>query len=119
MPAYQCQRKRLEFPRLFDQVLADIGDHQSLQESLSSFSSHILTLSTMLERATPDSLVLLDELGRATDPEEGGALGVTILEVFRDRGVFTLASTHFLMAMKVYRSLDSRVCSMAPWDSTI
>ncbi|HEY1754233.1 MAG TPA: Smr/MutS family protein [Bryobacteraceae bacterium] len=89
-----------EFP-LFDQVLADIGDHQSLQESLSSFSAHIGAIRTMLERATADSLVLLDELGRATDPEEGGALGVVILETFRERGAFTLASTH-LMAMKVY-----------------
>ncbi len=89
-----------EFP-LFDQVLADIGDHQSLEESLSSFSSHVLALGSMLERATVDSLVLLDELGRATDPEEGGALGVTILEAFRGRGAFTLASTH-LVAMKVY-----------------
>lgn len=89
-----------EFP-LFDQVLADIGDHQSLAESLSSFSSHILAVRSMLERATGDSLVLLDELGRATDPEEGGALGVTVLETFRARGAFTLASTH-LMAMKVY-----------------
>src|SRR5580704_8879843 len=68
-----------EFP-LFDQVLADIGDHQSLQESLSSFSAHIGTVRRMLERATADSLVLLDELGRATDPEEGGALGVAVLE---------------------------------------
>jgi DNA mismatch repair protein MutS2 len=89
-----------EFP-LFDQVLADIGDHQSLQESLSSFSAHIGAIRSMLERATPDSLVLLDELGRATDPEEGGALGVVLLETFRARGAFTLASTH-LMAMKVY-----------------
>ena len=89
-----------EFP-LFDQVLADIGDHQSLAESLSSFSSHIVAVRSMLELATSDSLVLLDELGRATDPEEGGALGVTVLETFRARGAFTLASTH-LMAMKVY-----------------
>lgn len=89
-----------EFP-LFDEVLADIGDHQSLAESLSSFSSHILAVRSMLERATGDSLVLLDELGRATDPEEGGALGVTVLETLRSRGAFTLASTH-LMAMKIY-----------------
>src|SRR5579884_2586847 len=89
-----------EFP-LFDQVLADIGDHQSLQESLSSFSAHILAIRSMLARATADSLVLLDELGRATDPEEGGALGVVILEAFRHRCAFTLASTH-LLAMKVY-----------------
>jgi DNA mismatch repair protein MutS2 len=89
-----------EFP-LFDQVLADIGDHQSLEESLSSFSSHIGAIRTMLESATAGSLILLDELGRATDPEEGGALGVVILETFRALGAFTLASTH-LMAMKVY-----------------
>ena len=89
-----------EFP-LFDQVLADIGDHQSLAESLSSFSAHIVGVRRMLDEATSDSLVLLDELGRATDPEEGGALGVTVLEAFRKRGAFTMASTH-LMAMKVY-----------------
>ena len=89
-----------EFP-LFDEVLADIGDHQSIQESLSSFSAHMTMLRAMLERATPDSLVLVDELGRATDPEEGGALGVAVLDAFRRHGAFTLASTH-LMAMKVY-----------------
>ena len=96
-----------EFP-LFDEVLADIGDHQSLAESLSSFSAHILAVRTMLEQVTGDSLVLLDELGRATDPEEGGALGVTVLETFRARGAFTLASTH-LMAMKVYGASTSGV----------
>ena len=89
-----------EFP-LFEQVLADIGDHQSIQESLSSFSAHIAHVGEMLEAVTPDSLVLLDELGRATDPEEGGALGVSILETFRAHGAFTLASTH-LMALKIY-----------------
>jgi DNA mismatch repair protein MutS2 len=96
-----------EFP-LFDEVLADIGDHQSLAESLSSFSAHILAVRSMLDQATGDSLVLLDELGRATDPEEGGALGVTVLETFRARGAFTLASTH-LMAMKVYGASTSGV----------
>ncbi len=96
-----------EFP-LFDQVLADIGDHQSLQESLSSFSSHIMAMRSMLESATADSLVLVDELGRATDPEEGGALGVAVLDAFRRRGAFTLASTH-LMAMKVYGASTASV----------
>jgi DNA mismatch repair protein MutS2 len=89
-----------EFP-LFHDVLADIGDHQSIQESLSSFSSHITTLRQMLENASGDSLVLIDELGRATDPEEGGALGVAVMEALRRVGSFTLASTH-LMALKVY-----------------
>jgi len=89
-----------EFP-LFEQVLADIGDQQSIAESLSSFSSHIAHVRDMLEAVTPASFVLLDELGRATDPEEGGALGVSILETFRSNGAFTLASTH-LMALKIY-----------------
>jgi len=89
-----------EFP-IFQQVLADIGDNQSIAESLSSFSSHVRQVGAMLNAATPDSLVLLDELGRATDPEEGGALGVAVLEKFREYGAFTLASTH-LMALKVW-----------------
>jgi DNA mismatch repair protein MutS2 len=86
---------------LFEQVLAEIGDQQSIQESLSSFSGHIARVREMLETVTPQSLVLLDELGRATDPEEGGALGVAILESFRAHGAFTLASTH-LLALKIY-----------------
>jgi DNA mismatch repair protein MutS2 len=89
-----------EFP-LFRQVLADIGDNQSIQESLSTFSAHIARVRQMLEAADSGSLVLLDELGRATDPEEGGALGVAVLEHFRSTGAFTLASTH-LLALKIY-----------------
>jgi DNA mismatch repair protein MutS2 len=108
-----------EFP-LFDQVLADIGDHQSLEQSLSSFSSHIMAIRSMLEQATPDSMVLVDELGRATDPEEGGALGVVVLESFRQRGSFTLASTH-LTAMKVYGASTEGVlnASMGFDDATL
>ncbi|MBI4876603.1 MAG: Smr/MutS family protein [Acidobacteria bacterium] len=89
-----------EFP-LFDQVLADIGDNQSIQESLSTFSAHVTRVRDMEADVTADSLVLLDELGRATDPEEGGALGVALVERFRAAGAFTLASTH-LLALKVY-----------------
>lgn len=95
VPAVEAQ-----FP-IFDQVLADIGDQQSIQESLSTFSAHIAHIREMLLDVTRDSLVLLDELGRATDPEEGGALGVAILDTFRSAGAFTLASTH-LLALKVY-----------------
>jgi DNA mismatch repair protein MutS2 len=89
-----------EFP-VFEQVLAEIGDQQSIQESLSSFSGHIARVREMLETVTPQSLVLLDELGRATDPEEGGPLGVAILESFRAHGAFTFASTH-LLALKIF-----------------
>jgi DNA mismatch repair protein MutS2 len=96
-----------EFP-LFDEVLADIGDHQSIQESLSTFSAHIAAIREMVDRATANSLVLIDELGRATDPEEGGALGVAVLDALRNRGAFTLASTH-LMALKLYGASTSGV----------
>jgi DNA mismatch repair protein MutS2 len=89
-----------EFP-IFDQVLADIGDQQSIEQSLSSFSAHIARIREMVEDATDDTLVLLDELGRATDPEEGGALGVAILDHFRGIRSFVLSSTH-LLALKVY-----------------
>lgn len=89
-----------EFP-IFEQVLADVGDLQSIEQSLSSFSAHIVTIKAMLESVNMDSLVLLDELGRATDPEEGGALGVAILDTFRSAGAFSLASTH-LLAIKIY-----------------
>jgi DNA mismatch repair protein MutS2 len=89
-----------EFP-VFERVLAEIGDQQSIQESLSSFSGHIARVREMLETVTPQSLVLLDELGRATDPEEGGPLGVAILESFRAHGAFTFASTH-LLALKIF-----------------
>jgi DNA mismatch repair protein MutS2 len=89
-----------EFP-FFDQVLADMGDLQSIQESLSTFSAHISRIRDMAAQVTSDSLVLPDELGRATDPEEGGALGVAILDHFRSSGAFTLAATH-LLALKIY-----------------
>ena len=89
-----------EFP-VFEQVLADIGDYQSIQENLSTFSAHVSNIREMALDVTPDSLVLLDELGAATDPEEGGALGVAIVEHFRTAGAYTLVSTH-LMALKIY-----------------
>jgi DNA mismatch repair protein MutS2 len=88
------------FP-VFEQVLADIGDYQSIQENLSTFSAHVSNIREMALDVTPDSLVLLDELGAATDPEEGGALGVAIVEHFRTAGAYTLVSTH-LMALKIY-----------------
>jgi DNA mismatch repair protein MutS2 len=99
------------FP-LYDQVLADIGDNQSIESSLSSFSSHIRHVAELLEQVSPDSLVILDEIGRATDPEEGGALGVAIVDRFHRDGCFTLASTH-LIALKIYGVNHEGVLSAA------
>jgi DNA mismatch repair protein MutS2 len=96
-----------EFP-LFEQVLADIGDYQSIQENLSTFSAHVSNIREMALDVTPDSLVLLDELGAATDPEEGGALGAAIVEHFRAAGAFTLVSTH-LLALKLYAAATAGV----------
>jgi len=98
--AFPVPAAEAEFP-LFEQVLADIGDYQSIQENLSTFSAHVSNIREMALDVTPDSLVLLDELGAATDPEEGGALGTAIVEHFRAAGAFTLVSTH-LMALKIY-----------------
>ncbi|MFN7919847.1 MAG: endonuclease MutS2 [Bryobacteraceae bacterium] len=98
---------KAELP-LFDQVLADIGDHQSLEQSLSTFSAHIARIRQMLGDLTRESLVLLDELGRATDPDEGGALGVAIIDRIRRVGAFALASTH-LVAPKVYAATTEGV----------
>jgi DNA mismatch repair protein MutS2 len=79
---------------LFDRVLVDIGDEQSIAADLSTFSSHVLNLKSMLEEATPNSLVLMDELGTGTAPEEGAALAVALLDAFQEKQCFVLATTH-------------------------
>jgi DNA mismatch repair protein MutS2 len=79
---------------VFRQVLTDIGDHQSIQENLSTFSSHIRSLVNMTGAVKEPALVLVDELGTGTDPEEGAALGVAVVEYFRSRGGFVLVTTH-------------------------
>jgi len=86
---------------LFDAVLADIGDAQSIAQDLSTFSSHITRIHAMAQAATRHSLVLLDELGSATDPEEGAALAVAIAGHFRASHALTLISTHHT-SLKVY-----------------
>jgi DNA mismatch repair protein MutS2 len=91
---------RADFP-IFDAVLADIGDYQSIEQNLSTFSAHVTNIDVLSRTATADSLVLLDELGSATDPEEGAALAVAIADHFRRIGCVTIISTHHT-SLKVY-----------------
>ena len=91
---------RAEFP-IFDAVLADIGDYQSIEQNLSTFSAHVTNIDFLSRSATAGSLVLLDELGSATDPEEGAALAVAIADHFRRIGCITIISTHHT-SLKVY-----------------
>ena len=91
---------RAEMP-VFDAVLADIGDYQSIEQNLSTFSAHVTNIDFISRTATTDSLVLLDELGSATDPEEGAALAVAIAGYFGGIGCMTVISTHHT-SLKVY-----------------
>jgi DNA mismatch repair protein MutS2 len=91
---------RAEMP-VFDGILADIGDYQSIEQNLSTFSAHVTNIDFISRTATADSLVLLDELGSATDPEEGAALAVAIAEHFRKVGCMIIISTHHT-SLKVY-----------------
>jgi DNA mismatch repair protein MutS2 len=79
---------------MFDRVLVDIGDEQSIAADLSTFSAHMLNLKSMLDAATRQSLVLVDEMGTGTAPEEGAALAVALLDEFRAKSCFVLATTH-------------------------
>src|SRR5712692_4606497 len=97
---------------LVDRVLVDIGDEQSIAADLSTFSAHILNVRAMLEAATPRSLVLVDELGTGTAPEEGAALAVALLDEFRARGCLTMATTHH-DRLKAYASTTPGVLNAA------
>jgi len=88
------------FP-LFDQIVADIGDEQSIEDDLSTFSSHVSNLRHTLETAGDNTLVLIDEAGTGTDPDEGAALAQAVLERFTDAGARTIATTHH-GTLKVY-----------------
>jgi DNA mismatch repair protein MutS2 len=97
---------------IFDRVLVDIGDEQSIAADLSTFSAHMLNLKAMLEAATPQSLVLVDEMGTGTAPEEGAALAVALLDEFRAKQCIVLATTHH-DRLKTYASTTPGVVNAA------
>ena len=80
---------------VFDEIFADIGDDQSISDSLSTFSSHIKNISNIVNNATAESLILVDELGSGTDPLEGANLAISILEYFKNNNILCLATTHY------------------------
>jgi len=89
-------------------VLADIGDHQSLAANLSTFTSHVANIGSMIESCETPALILLDEVGTGTDPEEGSALGVAVVDHFKQRGGHVLATTHYA-GLKIYAANESGV----------
>ena len=97
---------------IFDRVLVDIGDEQSIAADLSTFSAHMLNLKSMLEEATPQTLVLVDEMGTGTAPEEGAALAVALLDEFRAKKCIVLATTHH-DRLKTYASTTPEVVNAA------
>src|SRR5271165_6492212 len=97
---------------IFDHVLVDIGDEQSIAADLSTFSAHMLNLKAMLDLATPHSLALVDEMGTGTAPEEGAALAVALLDEFRAKNCIVLATTHH-DRLKAYASTTPGVVNAA------
>ncbi|MDR0919851.1 MAG: Smr/MutS family protein, partial [Oscillospiraceae bacterium] len=102
--------------KIFSKILVDIGDNQDIEQGLSSFSSHILRITDILEKADSDTLVLLDEPMNGTDPLEGGALSVAIIDELRGRGVNVIATTHY-QELKLYAmNTDGVKCSSVEFD---
>jgi DNA mismatch repair protein MutS2 len=100
-----AKKARVPFYR---SILADIGDHQSLAANLSTFTSHVANIASMIETVEMPALVLLDEVGTGTDPEEGSALGVAVVDEFKQRGAHVLATTHY-SGLKMYAANEAGV----------
>ncbi len=101
---------------VFENIFADIGDEQSIEQSLSTFSSHISKIINILDNATPDSLVLLDEIGSGTDPKEGASLAISIINHLRTRSLYSMITTHY-PELKTYAfDLDDTVNASVEFD---
>jgi MutS2 family protein len=101
---------------VFNEILADIGDEQNIEQSVSTFSSHMINMVSIMKRASDKTLVLLDEIGAGTDPEEGAALSIAILEKLRARKTKTIATTHY-KELKEYAIFNKDVeCASCEFD---
>lgn len=108
-----CDEARLPF---FDQVFVDIGDEQSIEQSLSTFSAHLSKLAHFCDHATEKSLIILDELGSGTDPKEGEALAIAVLDFLRQKNCHVLASTHYSRLKLVGAKWPEVLCSSVEFD---